>query len=298
MSLVAAPTTSLPTRSLWSEAWWRLCRNRLAVPSGVILLVITFLSLAGPFLAETFLHVNSKAQNLALVSKPPSAEHWFGTDANGRDLLARILEGGRVSLAVGLISTLVSLLIGVSYGVFSGFRGGATDRLMMRVVDILDTLPFTIFLILLTVAFSEWPPDAKLYLMFAAIGAVEWLGMARVIRSQTLALRNQDFVHAANVLGRSDPAIMVRHLLPNLAGLIIVYATLTVPRVIMLESFISFLGLGADLSWGSLIKDGADAMESYPWQLIFPSLFFSTSLFCLNFLGDGLRDALDPRSAK
>lgn len=298
MSLASAPASSLPHRSLWGEAWWRLSRNRLAFYSGIILAVIVLLSVLGPSLAESLLKVDADSQNLSMVSTAPSADHWFGTDANGRDLFARVLKGGQVSLAVGLISTLVSLLIGVTYGVFSGYRGGITDRVMMRIVDILNTLPFTIFLILLTVAFGEWPKSYQLYLMFAAIGAVEWLGMARVIRSQTLALRNQEFIQAARVLGRGDAAIMVRHLLPNLAGIIIVYATLTVPRVIMLESFISFLGLGAELSWGVLIKDGADAMESYPWQLIFPSIFFATTLFCLNFLGDGLRDALDPRSSK
>lgn len=235
-------------------------------------------------------------QDLALGAVAPNAEHWFGTDVLGRDLLTRTLQGGRISLMVGLIATAVSLGVGVLYGTISGYVGGWADRLMMRLVDILYALPFVIFVILLMVLFGR-----SMFLLFAAIGLVEWLNMARIVRGQVQVLRKQSFVDAARSLGQRTSAIMRLHLLPNMLGVIIVYATLTVPNVMLLEAFISFLGLGVqapDTSWGDLIKEGASVMETHPWQLIFPASVFALTLLSLNFLGDGLRDAFDPRAEK
>lgn len=222
--------------------------------------------------------------------------HLFGTDEQGRDLFTRVLIGGRVSLGVGLAATLVSLLIGVLYGAVSGFTGGAVDAAMMRGVDILYALPFTIFVILLMTVFER-----SLLLLFVAIGAVEWLTMSRMVRAKVLELKEQEFVEAARSLGLSTSRIVFRYLIPNTLGPVIVLSTLTIPAVMLLESVLSFLGLGVQApmsSWGSLIKDGADKMDVYTWLLIFPALFFSLTLFSLNFLGDGLRDALDPKSSK
>jgi oligopeptide transport system permease protein len=237
-----------------------------------------------------------ESTNLDLGATPPSFEHWLGTDVLGRDLLSRLLYGGRISLMVGVLATLVSLSIGVSYGLVSGFAGGWVDSVMMRMIEIIYSLPFTIFVILLTVVFGR-----SIFLIFIAIGAVEWLTMARIVRGQALSLKVQEYVLAARALGQSPGKIITRHLLPNMLGPVIVYATLTIPSVMLLEAFVSFLGLGVQApmtSWGILIKDGADAMEQYPWLLISPSLAFSLTLFSLNFLGDGLRDALDPRSSQ
>ncbi|QYY37466.1 ABC transporter permease [Ruficoccus sp. ZRK36] len=252
--------------------------------------LVTLACIVGPWLLP---HA-PETQDLALGASGPSATHWLGTDTLGRDLLARILSGGRVSLMVGAVATTVALVIGVSYGIVSGYAGGRTDRLMMRFVEIIYSMPFTVFVIILMVVFGR-----HLWLIFVAIGAVEWLTMARIVRGQVLALREQAFVQASRSLGQGPLKIMTRHLLPNLLGVIIVYATLTVPGVMLLEAFISFLGLGVqppDTSWGDLIRAGAESMEEYPWLLIYPSLFFSATLFSLNFLGDGLRDALDPRA--
>ena len=274
---------------------------------------LTLMALAcvvGPW----FSHYNFSDQDLALGATPPSAAHWLGTDALGRDELARLLVGGRVSLSVGLLATSIVLLIGVSYGMVAGYAGGGLDRVMMRVVDILYALPYSVFIILLMVLLSEplqttltkmghenWAPYAQLALLFLAIGAFEWLNMARVVRARTLELKSLAFVEAARALGRKPGQILWRHLLPNLAGLIVVYATLCIPSVVLLESFISYLGLGVQpplTSWGDLIKQGADNMEEYPWLLLYPSIIFSLTLFALNFVGDGLRDALDPRADK
>ncbi|HQL94540.1 MAG TPA: ABC transporter permease, partial [Candidatus Hydrogenedentes bacterium] len=224
------------------------------------------------------------------------AGHWLGTDPLGRDLLARLLQGGRVSLLIGLSATAVSLLIGVLYGGVSGFAGGRADALMMRVVDILYALPYTVFVIILMVFFGR-----NFIFLFLAIGAVEWLTMARIVRGQVLSLREREFVEAARALGLGRARILVRHILPNTLGPVIIYATLTVPRVMLLEATLSFLGLGVQppmSSWGLLIKEGVETMEEYPWLLLFPSIAFSATLFALNALGDGLRDALDPRTSR
>jgi oligopeptide transport system permease protein len=229
------------------------------------------------------------------TSSPPSIEsgHWLGTDAVGRDILVRTLEGGRISLLVGLVATIVSLVIGVSYGAIAGYFGGLPDRIMMRAVDIMYALPFMFFVILLMVVFGR-----HIALIFIAIGAVNWLDMARIVRGQTLSLKNTDFVEAARACGVGPWSIIRRHITPNLLGVVIVYATLTIPQVILLESFLSFLGLGVQepmSSWGALVADGAQDMESAPWTLIVPSVFLTVTLYCLNYIGDGLRDALDPK---
>ena len=279
-------------RSLWDDALSRLRKNKLAMISLCFLTVLIIVSLITPWIAP----YSYDSQNLILGATPPSAEHWLGTDTLGRDQLTRILYGSRISLAVGFTATSVALLIGVLWGTIAGFLGGRVDAFMMRIVDILYALPFAIFIILLTVVFGR-----SLLLLFLAIGAVEWLTMARIIRGQVLTLRHQEFVEAAVSMGLSRWQIIRRHLIPNALGPIIVYTTLTIPSVILLESFLSFLGLGIQppqSSWGSLISNGVDTMEEYPWLLIYPGLVLSVTLFSLNFLGDGLRDALDPRVSK
>ena len=277
--------------SLWKDSWYRLKRNKLALLGLGFFIFMTIFCFIGPFLSPyTF-----NEQNLEYGAQLPSWSHWLGTDHLGRDLMVRMMEGGRVSLAVGFLATIVSLFIGTIYGAVSGYSGGKTDALMMRLVDILYALPFTIFVILLMVVFGR-----SIYILFIAIGAVEWLTMSRIIRGQVMALKKQEFVEAAISLGLSTRRIVLRHLVPNVLGPVIVYTTLTVPAVMLLEAFLSFLGLGVQppmASWGVLIKDGADNMSVYSWTLIFPALFFSLTLFSLNFLGDGLRDALDPRSS-
>lgn len=278
--------------SLWRDAWHRLVRNRLAVFGMVVLTVLTLACVVGPWV----LPYSYEQQNLALGASPPSAEHWLGTDTLGRDLLVRLLVGGRISLGVGLSATLVALTIGVVYGAVAGFFGGKTDGVMMRIVDIMYALPFTIFVILLMVFFGR-----NIILLFVAIGAVEWLTMARIVRGQILSLKRMEFIEAARSLGFGKRRIIFRHMIPNVLGPIIVYTTLTIPAVMLLEAFLSFLGLGVQpplSSWGVLIKDGAEKMEEFPWLLMFPGAVFSLTLFSLNFLGDGLRDALDVRASK
>ena len=278
--------------SLWKDAWHRLKKNRLAVISLALFGAICLFCIAGPWLSP----YDSQAQDLFAGAEGPSLAHPFGTDTLGRDLLVRVMEGGRISLMVGLVATVVSLLIGVIYGATAGYLGGKTDAAMMRFVDLLYALPFTIFVILLMVAFGR-----SMWLMFVAIGCVEWLSMARIVRSGVMGLKKQEFVEAAVSLGYSHSRIILRHLIPNVLGPVIVVATLTVPAVMLLEAFLSFLGLGVqppNASWGVLINEGQQNMEIYPWLLAFPAFFFALTLFCLNFLGDGLRDALDPKSAK
>jgi oligopeptide transport system permease protein len=278
--------------SLWQDAWVRLKRNRLAMFGLVVIGLLAIVSILTPWIAP----YSYAEQNLALGATPPSPQHWLGTDDLGRDLLTRIMYGGRVSLLVGVLATSVALTIGVTWGTIAGYFGGRVDAWMMRFVDILYALPFIIFIILLMVVFGR-----NILLLFLAIGAVEWLTMARIVRGQVQSVRRQEFVDAAITLGLSRPRIMLRHIVPNVLGPIIVYSTLTIPSVMLLEAFLSYLGLGIQppqSSWGSLIKDGVETMEEYPWLLIFPGLALSITLFSLNFLGDGLRDALDPRVSK
>jgi len=275
--------------SLWEDAWRRLKKNRLALFGLGVLGLFVASALLTPWIAP----YAYDAQNLDLGATPPSVQHWLGTDIFGRDLLTQIMYGGRISLAVGFVATAVALVIGVTWGAVAGYVGGRVDAVMMRIVDILYALPFMIFIVLLMVVFGR-----NLLLLFLAIGAVEWLTMARIMRGQVQALRKQEFVEAAISLGLSPMTIIRRHLVPNALGPIIVYTTLTIPSVMLLEAFLSFLGLGIQppkTSWGLLISYGAETMEEYPWLLIFPGLALTTTLFALNFLGDGLRDALDVR---
>ncbi|PLW69250.1 ABC transporter permease [Pseudohalioglobus lutimaris] len=278
--------------SLWHDAWLRLRKNRLALAGGMLLVAFTIIALLTPWIAP----YAYDAQNLDLGASPPSAQHWLGTDIFGRDLLTQIMFGGRVSLAVGFVATSVALLIGVTWGAIAGYVGGKVDAVMMRLVDIMYALPFMIFIVLLMVVFGR-----NILLLFLAIGAVEWLTMARIMRSQVQQLRQQEFVEAAISLGLPPSTIIRRHLIPNALGPIIVYTTLTIPSVMLLEAFLSFLGLGIQppqTSWGLLISYGAETMEEFPWLLIFPGLALTVTLFSLNFLGDGLRDALDVRRSK
>ena len=278
--------------SLWQDAWHRLKKNKLAVFGTAVLVAVAL----GCFVGPAFSPYGYEEQDLNLGAVGPNSAHWLGTDTLGRDLLVRMLHGGRVSLGVGLAATFVALSIGVVYGAVAGFFGGKLDAAMMRIVDIMYSLPFTIFVILLMVLFGR-----DIYLLFVAIGAVEWLTMARIVRSQVMAIKRMEFIEAARTLGFGRRRIIFRHILPNVLGPVIVYTTLTVPAVMLLEAFLSFLGLGVQppmSSWGVLIKDGAEKMEEYPWLLVFPGVVFSLTLFSLNFLGDGLRDALDVRASK
>jgi oligopeptide transport system permease protein len=307
--------------SLWKDAWRRLRKNRAAVASGAILLVMIVACVLVPAFSEH----DYTAANLALGPTPPSAAHWMGTDFHGRDLMTRVFFGGRISFTVGIIATLVSFVIGVSWGGVAGYFGGRIDAVMMRIVDVMYTFPFLILVILLQVFFANkggvfhrafqsisspfvddasdpaWFPVFQIAFVFAALGAISWLTMARIVRGQVIALREQPFVEAARSIGVGHAAIIFRHLLPNALGPIIVYTTLTVPAIMLAEAFLSFLGLGTQeplASWGLLAKDGAETMDIFWWTLLFPAVMLAITLFCFNFLGDGLRDALDPRIRK
>ena len=277
--------------SLWQDAVRRLIQNRAAMIGGITVLVLVILAIFAPWIAP----YSYSYQNLDLGASPPSAEHLLGTDVLGRDLLSRLLYGARISLLVGFVATGVALVIGVSWGIVAGYFGGRVDSIMMRIVDVLYGLPFIIFIILLMVIFGR-----NIWLLFAAIGAVEWLTMARIVRAQVIGLKNQEFVQAAQVMGVSNFSMFRRHILPNILGPIAVYATLTIPQVMLLEAFLSFLGLGIQppmSSWGTLIRYGVESMEEHYWLLIYPGLTFTITLFALNFFGDGLRDALDPKTS-
>jgi oligopeptide transport system permease protein len=279
------------SNSLWSDAMHRLTRNKAAMFSGCILILLIIAAAFAPWITP-YGYEEMDFNNFGAY--PPSSDHLLGTDTSGRDLLTRILYGARVSLLVGFVATGVALVIGVSWGIIAGYVGGKVDQIMMRIVDVLYGLPFIIFIILLLVVF-----ESNIWLLFAAIGAVEWLTMARIVRAQVIGLKNQEFVMAAKAMGVSNLTLFRRHLLPNILGPIAVYATLTIPQVMLLESFLSFLGLGIQppmSSWGSLINDGVQYMEEFSWLLIYPGITFTITLFALNFFGDGLRDALDPKT--
>jgi|TARA_B100001093_G_scaffold179167_1_gene171801 oligopeptide transport system permease protein len=280
------------SNSLWSDAMHRLTRNKAAMFSGCILILLIIVAAFAPWITP-YGYEEMDFNNFGAY--PPSSDHLLGTDTSGRDLLTRILYGARVSLLVGFVATGVALVIGVSWGIIAGYVGGKVDQIMMRIVDVLYGLPFIIFIILLLVVF-----ESNIWLLFAAIGAVEWLTMARIVRAQVIGLKNQEFVMAAKAMGVSNLTLFRRHLLPNILGPIAVYATLTIPQVMLLESFLSFLGLGIQppmSSWGSLINDGVQYMEEFSWLLIYPGITFTITLFALNFFGDGLRDALDPKTS-
>ncbi len=307
----AGPAAPLPVSelvegtSLWKDAWRRLRKNHLAVFGGAVLLVIIALSLVGAMQlgnrsASPFfnwipdpLPYQFDSTNLEIANESPSWSHWMGTDVLGRDLVVRLMVGGAISLMVGLVSTAVSFVIGVSYGAIAGYLGGRTDQVMMRTVDIIYSLPY-IFLVIVLVSIA----GRSFLILFAALGAVSWLTMARIVRGQVLSLKHQEFVEAARCVGASTFSMIFRHIVPNTLGPVIVYTTLTVPTVMLQEAFLSFLGLGVPppfSSWGTMVNDGVVSMAIYPWQLIFPAVTLALTLLSLNFVGDGLRDALDPQ---
>lgn len=278
-------------RSLWQDAWRRLRRNRAAVASLVVFGLIVLIALFVPLLSPW----NYYTPEWTALNLPPSfaTGHWLGTDSLGRDMLVRVAWGCRVSLLVGVVASLVSLVIGVLWGTVAGYVGGGVDSAMMRIVDILYSVPFIPFVIVLLVVFGR-----ELVLIFVAIGAVSWLDIARIVRGQTLALKHREFIEAARASGVRAPAIITRHLIPNLLGIVVIYITLTIPTLILFEAFLSFLGLGVQApmtSLGSLVSDGAGELQSYPLLLLVPSLFLAAIIYCMNYVGDGLRDALDPK---
>ena len=292
----AAATAPVPVtgRSLWQDTWRALRRNRATLASVCILAFMTLLVIVGPWLTP-YTYAQTDWENIS-IGPDLASGHVFGTDALGRDLFVRTMQGGRISLMIGVVATLVSLLIGVTWGALAGYLGGRVDHVMMRIVDILYAMPFMFFVILLMVFFGR-----NILLIFVAIGAINWLDMARIVRGQTLSLKHKEFVEAAEAQGVRTLAIIRRHIVPNLLGVVVVYVTLTIPQVILVESFLSFLGLGVQepmTSWGALVNEGAQEMETAPWMLVFPAVFLATTLFCFNFVGDGLRDALDPRDRK
>ncbi|MBL8150899.1 MAG: ABC transporter permease subunit [Blastocatellia bacterium] len=278
--------------SLWQDAWKRLKKNRLALFGAVTLILISIAVVIGPMLSP----YSYDQIDLNITNQPPTFSHWFGTDTLGRDIFVRSLVGGRISLMVGLVATAVSFVIGVTYGAVSGYFGGYVDELMMRIVDILYSLPYIFLVIVLLAFFSK-----DITMLFIALGAVSWLTMARIVRGQVLSLKNQEFVEAARAVGVSTPKIIFRHIVPNTLGPVVVYTTLTIPSAMLSEAFLSFLGLGVQpplSSWGTMVNDGISSISVFPWQLIFPGVMMAITLFSLNFLGDGLRDALDPQSRK
>jgi oligopeptide transport system permease protein len=289
----SSPDGLVAGSSLWQDAWRRLRKNKMAVASGVVIAVLGLACLLGPTLLAVAGGYDPDAQDLAYGPQPPSWQHPFGTDFYGRDLLVRVLAGGQVSLAVGILAALIAALIGTIYGAVSSYAGGLVDSLLMRVVDILYALPYMFLVIILVTILGQ-----SLVLLFVALGAVGWLLTARVVRGQVMSLKEQDFVLAARSLGTSGRDIVFRHLIPNTLGPVIVTFTLTVPSMILQEAFLSFLGLGVQPphpSLGSLINDGANQMLVFWWTLVFPGGVMAVLLFALNFLGDGVRDALDPR---
>ncbi|MDQ5846962.1 MAG: ABC transporter permease [Acidobacteriota bacterium] len=298
--------------SLWRDAWRRLLKNKLAVFGMVVVIIVSIASIVGPPIikkatgyAPDYIPSDAKLiQSFPPFTAPDGSFSWLhplGTDNSGRDVLARVLQGGQISLMVGIIATLVSLIIGVAYGAIAGYLGGRIDNLMMRLVDVLYSLPYIILVIVLLAMFRRTTPTGQLVLLFIALGSVSWLTMARIVRGQVLSLKNQEFVLAARATGVSTPRIIFRHIVPNTLGPVIVYATLTIPTVMLTEAFLSFLGFGVQAplaSWGSLATEGIANIGIFPWQLIGPGITMAVTLFSLNFLGDGLRDALDPQMRK
>jgi oligopeptide transport system permease protein len=319
-SPLPSPVTPVPVTaaeyvigtSLWKDAWRRLKRNRLAVLGMVVVTIVVVASIAGPPIIRAltgYTYDYIPSDPAMLTSLPPltaldgsfSWTHPMGTDNAGRDILARVLLGGRISLMVGVISTLVSLIIGIAFGATAGYLGGRVDEVMMRMVDVLYAIPYMMIVIVLLAFFGGQSPLGQLVLLFIALGAVSWLTMARIVRGQVISLKNQEFILAARATGVTAPRIIARHLVPNTLGPVIVYATLTIPSVMLLEAFLSFLGLGVQAplaSWGSLAADGIQNIAIFPWQLLCPGITMAVTLFSLNFLGDGLRDALDPQMRK
>jgi oligopeptide transport system permease protein len=289
---IAQQVATVASRGFWGDAWRRLKRNRASMVAATVIILITIVAFVGPSLSpHSFDAIDW--ENMAVGPGGPN-DHWLGTDRLGRDLYVRTLFGVQISLQIGLLATLVSLCIGVTWGATAGYLGGKIDDLMMRFVDILYALPYIFIVIILSTMFER----GNIYVLFLAIGAVGWLTMARIVRGQTLSIKRKEFIEAALASGVGTPSILLRHIVPNVIGPVIIYATLTIPQMILFESFLSFLGLGVQepqASLGSLINEGAQEMESAVWMLLVPASFLVTLLTCFNFLGDGLRDALDPR---
>lgn len=278
-------------RSLWQDARRRFIHNKAAIVSLVLLLFILLFVIFAPMLSP-FVYDDTDWDMMSMAPDFASS-HYFGTDSSGRDLLVRVAIGGRISLMVGIAAAFVAVIVGTLYGAMAGYIGGRVDSIMMRLLEILNSFPFMFFVILLVTFFGQ-----NILLIFVAIGMVSWLDMARIVRGQTLSLKRKEFIEAALVCGVSSRNIVLKHIVPNVLGVVVVYASLLVPSMILFESFLSFLGLGTQeplSSWGALLSDGANSMEVSPWLLLFPAAFLVVTLFCFNFIGDGLRDALDPK---
>jgi oligopeptide transport system permease protein len=293
----APPAKPNVGRSLWSDAWRRLRKNRMAIACSVIFLVICLFASLGPILAELIAGITPIAQDPIYGAQPPSFRHWMGTDTLGRDMMVRTMIGGRIALIVGVTATFVALVIGVSWGAISAYAGGKVDEIMMRIVDVLYGFPTVVFVIVIMAVLQT----TSLVLLFALIGAISWLNMARIVRGQVLSIRRQEFVEAARAIGVPGRRILFRHIVPNALGPVIVYSTLSLPSVMLTEAFLSFLGLGVQAplaSWGTLVTEGVSQIAVNPWVLVGPGLVMAITIFALNFLGDGLRDALDPHMRK
>ena len=293
----AVPVAKVRSNSLWADAWRRLRKNRMAVACGAIFLAVCLFSFLGPILAHWILGVDAVSQDPLMGAVAPSWHHWFGTDRLGRDMMIRTMDGGRIAIMIGLIGTSVALAIGVTWGAVAGYLGGRVDSAMMRIVDVLYAFPTVVFVIVIMGVYQT----KSIVILFMLIAAISWLTMARIVRGQVLSLRNREYIEAARCLGVPTGRILWRHIIPNTLGPIIVYATLSIPSVMLTEAFLSFLGLGVQApqaSWGTLVSEGANLIVVYPWVLIGPGLIMSLTIFALNFLGDGLRDAFDPQMRK
>lgn len=287
-----AEGTMMPGTTYSQDAWRRMKQNKLAMVGLMIISIVILIAVIGPWLSP----LTYSDQNLMEANQPPSAKHWFGTDNLGRDLFIRVLYGARISLAIGFAASLINLTIGVVYGGIAGFFGGKVDKIMMNVVDILYGIPVLLYVILLMVVLKP-----GLLNIFIALGIAYWLSMARIVRGQMLSLKEQEYVLAARAVGASNWRILFRHLIPNCMGPIIITVTLAIPEAIFTEAFLSFIGLGVAApmaSWGVLASEGVSSLRSYPFQLFFPAMAISITMLAFNFVGDGLRDALDPRTRK
>jgi len=297
MSRKSASPPASQGNSLWSDAWRRLKKHRMAVVCGWLFVGICLFSVLGPYLAGWIADLDATTQDVATGATPPSWQHWMGTDTLGRDMLVRTMIGGRIAILVGLIATVVALTIGVAYGATAAYAGGRTDDVMMRFVDVMYAFPTVVFVIVVQAVFEL----TSLFSLFALIGAIRWLNMARIVRGQVLSLRNREFVEAARALGAPTGRIIFRHIVPNTLGPVIVFTTLSIPSVMLTEAFLSFIGLGVQAplaSWGTLVTEGVSQIAVAPWLLLGPGIVMSVTIFALNFLGDGLRDALDPQMRK
>lgn len=299
MSDIAAAAAPKKPRSnsLWADAWRRLRKNRMAIACGAIFLFMCAFSFAGPLLVQWIAGIDGLSQDARLGATAPSWSHWFGTDQLGRDMLVRTMQGGQIAIVVAITATLMSVVIGVTYGSIAGYAGGRRDEAMMRFVDVMYAFPTLVFVIVIAAVLDS----KSIVLLFALIGAISWLTMARIVRGQVLSLAHREFVEAARCLGASTPRILFRHIVPNTLGPVVVYATATMPGVMLTEAFLSFLGVGVQApraSWGTLVSEGAGVIAVYPWMLVGPGIIMSVTIFALNFLGDGLRDAFDPQMRK